>query len=180
MNKKIIFPLAILFASSAVVAKVDSLKVAYYNAESAIMQSKYGKQAAEKIQKTQQDLTSQFKSAQDSYEKEVQNYQKQSSVMSLTSREEKEKELLNKKNELETKAKSFDDQVKLEYRQMQARSYEQLTKAALEWGKTNGFDMVRAVVPGPDVIINADKIEEVTKEISNLIDKNNPSSKVSA
>lgn len=173
MNKKNLFPLSILLVSSLSAFAADAIKVGYYNAELAIAKSEFGKNVTSEIEKKRQGFASELTKLQAEYQKKVENYQAKKSTMSVVAREEVEKELMRERREIENKSKGYEDDFQVELRQMQNRAFAEVSKAALEWGKEGGYDMMRAVVQGPDVIINSEKIDAATAGVSQIMDRNN-------
>lgn len=171
MNKRSLFPLAIILLTSAFIAQgetpVDAglgkdLNTGYFNSALAISESKLGKEIYQQIEVRRQQCAADLKSKKDSYDQKAKNYQAKSTTLSVAAREKEEQELVRMQREFENKAKEYDDELKLSMRQGQERVYREVQDAVYTYGRGNSFDLVVDIATGQHFVINADKVAGTT------------------
>jgi len=130
----------------------------YFNSALAVSQSKTGKELSESIEKKRTGFTEEFKKSEAEYTKKVKDLQAKASILPVESRERLEAEALKMKRDIENKAKSYEEELKLAMHQAQERVLRELADAVYECGRKAGKDVMVDVATSRVYIINPDKL----------------------
>jgi outer membrane protein len=166
MNKKMMTLAAagMLGLGNMAHAALDAnLKIGTMNIMELMRDSEAGQKATKEMEAKRESLTAAIQKDEQVLSKAVEEYTSKQSMLSADAREKEETRLMTLKNNLETKIKNSEDELK---RAMQYASDNLTQQAQLvidEYGKANGYDLIQDTASG--LIVYRKESLDVTKTL---------------
>jgi len=142
-------------------------KIGYFDSQVVLKKSKYGHEFLKEIEEKREKYANEVKRAETDYTNKLKDYEAKNSMLSISAREEKRKELIKMKRDIENLAKGYDDDFKLEMNQKQMKIEKVLFDAVIVCGKREQKDIIVDVKTGMQYPIN-DKIDMSEVVIADL------------
>ncbi|MFC1842631.1 OmpH family outer membrane protein [Candidatus Dependentiae bacterium] len=176
MNRNKLFPLAILMASTFVIANKSvtvsdlgaDVKAGYFNAAQVVGESKVGKEVYSQVEQKRQQFAADFKKRELDYTNKVKDLQAKQSTLSVAARQKAEEEIIKAKRDIENKAKEYEEDLKLAMQRGQESLFRDLSDAVYQCGRAEDKDVMIDVSSGRVYIINPEKVSSTKSIVASM------------